>query len=164
MEVTIRTYQEHDIADMVRIWNEVLDAGDMFDYDEYLTVNSGREFFSRQTVTCVAEDNEGHIYGVYILHPNATGRRSHIANASYAVEAQSRGMHIGTSMVKDSLERAAAAGFRILQFNAVVEKNLSARHLYEKLGFKQLGVIEGGLLTSAGEYINICPYYINLKI
>lgn len=162
MEITIRTYREQDIAEMVRIWNEVLEAGDIFDYDEYLTIDSGQEFFGRQTAACVAESDGGHIYGVYILHPNAKGRCSHIANASYAVEAQSRGMHIGTLMVEDSLKRAKTAGFRILQFNAVVERNLSARRLYEKLGFKQLGVIEGGLLTSEGEYINICPYYISL--
>lgn len=162
MEVTIRIYQEQDIADMVRIWNEVLEEGDIFDYDEYLTMDSGRAFFKRQTAACVAEDIKGHICGVYILHPNARGRCSHIANASYAVEKKKRGMHIGTLMIRDSLERAKVTGFRILQFNAVVERNLGARHLYEKLGFKKLGVIEDGLLTSDGEYINICPYYISL--
>lgn len=53
-------------------------------------------------------------------------------------------------------------GFRILQFNAVVRTNRAARHLYEKLGFKPLGVIPGGFLMKDGHYEDICPYYIEL--
>jgi hypothetical protein len=39
---------------------------------------------------------------------------------------------------------------------------LSARHLYEKLGFKQLGVIPKGFRLDNDEFVNICPYYIEL--
>ncbi len=40
--------------------------------------------------------------------------------------------------------QARELGFRILQFNAVVEDNLAAIHLYEKIGFRQIGrVCEG---------------------
>lgn len=158
----VREYKKEDVKEMVRIWNEVLAPGDIFDYDEELNEETGTEFFAKQTASCVAEDEEGHICGMYILHPNATGRRSHIANASYAVEEKSRGKHIGSMLVRDSLDRGKKAGFKILQFNAVVESNVAARKLYEKLGFQQMGVIEGGLLTAQGEYINICPYYIKL--
>ena len=63
----------------------------------------------------------------------------------------------------DCMKAAADAGFRILQFNAVVESNLPARRLYEKLGFRPLGVIEGGFRTKSGEYVNICPYWIPLN-
>lgn len=50
-------------------------------------------------------------------------------------------------------------GFKILQFNAVVSSNSSARNLYERLGFKQLVVIPGGFLMKDGHYEDICPYY-----
>ena len=65
----------------------------------------------------------------------------------------------GEKLVKDSLKIAEKKGFKILQYNAVVERNHAARHLYEKLGFKQLGVIPGGFRLKNGQYTNICPYY-----
>ena len=45
-------------------------------------------------------------------------------------------------------------GFRILQFNAVVETNHHAIHLYERLGFKRLGTISGGFRMKDGKRIN----------
>ena len=53
-------------------------------------------------------------------------------------------------------------GFRVLQFNAVVESNIHARHLYERLGFVQFGTIPGGFRMKDGRYENICPYYHTL--
>lgn len=54
---------------------------------------------------------------------------------------------------------ALAHGFGILQFNAVVEGNVHARHLYERLGFTQLGTIPGGFRMKDGPLANICPYF-----
>ena len=65
----------------------------------------------------------------------------------------------GELLVKDSLVQGKRIGFGILQFNAVVESNIHARHLYERLGFVQLGVIPKGFRMKNGEYENICPYY-----
>ena len=48
------------------------------------------------------------------------------------------------------------------QANAVVESNTHARHLYERLGFTQLGTIPGGFRMKDGHYENICPYYHEL--
>ena len=50
----------------------------------------------------------------------------------------------------------------VLQFNAVVETNIHARHLYERIGFKQLGIIPKGFRMKDGKFENICPYYIML--
>jgi ribosomal protein S18 acetylase RimI-like enzyme len=72
------------------------------------------------------------------------------------------GQHIGEKLVLDCMKEGRVHGFRILQFNAVVRTNHSARHLYEKLGFKQLGTIPGGFLMKDGTYEDICPYYITL--
>ena len=107
-----------------------------------------------QSYTGVAEDEDGQVVGIYILHPNNVGRCGHIANASYAVRASCRGRHIGEKLVTDCLAKAREIGFRVLQFNAVVESNRPARHL-----FVQLGVIPGGFRRKDGRYENICPYY-----
>ena len=117
---TIRKYKQDDIKDMVRIWNEIVEEGIAFPQEEILDENSGKTFFDSQTYCGVAEDTEGKIYGLYILHPNNVGRCGHICNASYAVSSDSRGLHIGEKLVKDCLVQGKENGFRILQFNAVV--------------------------------------------
>lgn len=160
MNIIIRTYQEKDLSDMVRIWNEVVEDGVAFPQEDSLDMQTGADFFAEQTYTAVAEDADtDKVYGLYILHPNNIGRCEHICNASYAVSRDSRGLHIGEKLVSDCLKQGAVHGFRILQFNAVVASNIHARHLYERLGFKQLGTIPGGFRMKDGHYEDICPYY-----
>ena len=159
--MTIRKYGDNDLAQMIVIWNEVVEDGIAFPQEDLLNEVTGKEFFEFQSYTGVAE-NDGQIVGLYILHPNNVGRCGHICNASYAVSSQCRGQHIGEQLVKDCLSKAKELGFRVLQFNAVVESNIHARHLYVRLGFVQLGTIPGGFRMKDGHYENICPYYHTL--
>ena len=159
MEITVRGWQQEDLRGMLRIWNEVVAEGIAFPQEELLDEASGREFFAAQSWCAVAQSEDGALLGLYILHPNNVGRCGHICNASYAVGAASRGLHIGEKLVRDSLLRGRELGFRILQFNAVVATNVHARHLYERLGFRQLGTIPAGFRMKDGHYEDICPYY-----
>lgn len=159
--MTIRNYTEKDLNAMIAIWNEVVEDGIAFPQEELLTEKTGAEFFGSQTYCGVAEEN-GTIYGLYILHPNNVGRCGHICNASYAVSKAFRGKHIGELLVKDCLVQAKKCGYGVLQFNAVVESNIHARHLYERLGFVQLGTIPNGFRMKDGHFENICPYYHEL--
>ena len=156
--IEIREFKKEDISRMIYIWNEVVEEGIAFPQEDLLDEQSGLEFFAGQSFTGVAVE-DGEIVGLYILHPNNVGRCGHICNASYAVNSSCRGKHIGEALVKDCLIKAKELGFRVLQFNAVVESNVHARHLYERLGFKQLGTIPGGFRMKDGHYENICPYY-----
>ena len=146
---------------MIKIWNEVVDEGTAFPQEELLTEQTGAEFFAAQTYCAVAVDENG-VCGLYILHPNNVGRCGHICNASYAVSTEKRGLHIGEALVSDCLVQAKLHGFGVLQFNAVVATNVHARHLYERLGFTQLGTIPKGFRLKSGEYEDICPYYHEL--
>lgn len=162
-EVLVRTYEEQDIPAMISIWNEVVEEGVAFPQEECLTERTGRAFFAQQSHCGVAKERGTEkILGLYILHPNNVGRCGHICNASYAVASASRGLHIGEKLVKDCIVQARAAGFRVLQFNAVVASNIHARHLYERIGFQQLGTIPGGFRLKDGRYEDICPYYIEV--
>lgn len=158
----IREYKAEDLPAMTAIWNEIVEEGIAFPQEELLDEKTGAKFFASQSYTGVAED-DGNIVGLYILHPNNVGRCGHICNASYAVSSDCRGKHIGEKLVLDCLEKSKEKGFRILQFNAVVESNIHARHLYGRLGFVQLGVIANGFRLKNGQYENICPYYIELQ-
>lgn len=157
----IREYTHDDVESMIKIWNKVVEDGIAFPQEEFLTKETGSEIFAEQTYCGVAVENEK-VLGLYILHPNNIDRCGHIANASYAVDADCRGKHIGEKLVSDCLEQAKKAGFLVMQFNAVVESNIHARHLYERLGFVQLGTIPKGFRMKDGTYENICPYYHEL--
>ena len=160
--ITIRQYTESDIPAMRKIWNEVVREGKAFPQEDELTAEGAAAFFAQQTCCGVAVDEDENVYGLYILHPNNVGRCGHIANASYAVSYQSRGLHIGEKLVRDCIAESGKHGFRVLQFNAVVATNIHARHLYERIGFKQLGTIPGGFRMPDGHYEDICPYYIEV--
>jgi L-amino acid N-acyltransferase YncA len=157
----IREYTQSDLASMIRIWNEVVTEGIALPQEECLDIDTGAAFFASQSYSGVAEE-DGEILGLYILHPNNVGRCAHICNASFSVMSDARGRHIGEKLVLDCLRMGKKLGFRVLQFNAVVESNFHARHLYERLGFTQLGTIPGGFRMQDGHYENICPYYREL--
>ena len=157
----VRAYETADIPSMVEIWNEVVEDGISFPQEETLDLRGGAAFFAEQT-HCGVAVVDGDVVGLYILHPNNIGRCGHIANASYAVGSAARGKGAGRLLVEDSLAQGRANGFRVMQFNAVVASNAGARHLYEKLGFVQLGTIPGGFRMPDGSYADICPYYHEL--
>lgn len=159
--MVVREYCEQDLADMIAIWNEVVEEGVAFPQTEPLDEQSGRAFFAAQDHCGVAEA-DGAVVGLYILHPNNVGRCGHIGNASYAVRAACRGKRVGEQLVLDSLRTAKRLGFTLMQFNAVVASNVHARHLYERLGFVPLGVIPNGFRMKDGHFEDICPYYITL--
>ncbi len=157
----VREYTQDDVQALVRIWNEVVQEGMAFPQEDNLDLESGSAFFAAQDHVGVAEE-DGRVVGLYILHPNNIGRCSHICNASYAVLASERGRHIGEKLVLDSLQKGRELGFQVMQFNAVVESNVHARHLYERLGFKALGTIPRGFRMKDGHFENICLYHHEL--
>ena len=60
----IRAYREQGVADMVRIWNQVVEEGVAFPQEDYLDENSGKEFFAAQSYCGVAKE-DGVIMGLY---------------------------------------------------------------------------------------------------
>lgn len=163
MKVFLRKFEDKDLKAMMEIWNEIVREGNAFPQEEELDLESAKQFFSSQTATVIAEDDNRKIVGLYILHPNNVGRCGHIANSSYAVTSAHRGEHIGEQLVRHSLEEAKRNGFSLLQFNAVVDSNKVARQLYKRLGFRELGVIPRGFRLKNGEYEDIYPHIFDLE-
>ena len=160
MAIEITAFNRKYIEAAIGIWNEVVEEGIAFPQEELLDVKSGADFFESQSFTGLAIDDESdEVIGLYILHPNNVGRCGHISNASYAVKRGVRGKHVGEKLVLHCLSKAKELGFRILQFNAVVASNIHARHLYQRLGFVELGVIPGGFRMPDGNFVDIVPQY-----
>lgn len=119
--VTVRGYSPEDIPAMTEIWNEVVTDGIAFPQTDCLSVKEAEVFFSQQTYCGVAENGNGEVVGLYILHPNNIGRCGHISNASFAVKGGVRGEHIGEKLVLDCKKQAHIHGFTLMQFNALRE-------------------------------------------
>jgi GNAT superfamily N-acetyltransferase len=64
-----------------------------------------------------------------------------VATASFMVSPAARGLGVGRALAEYILQWAAAAGFRAMQFNAVVETNVAAVALWESLGFVAIGIV-----------------------
>ncbi len=163
MNIQIRAYHQEDTAEAITLWNDIVADGIAFPQREPLTEITGPIFFNEQSFTGIAYDTDtAEIVGLYILHPNNIGRCGHISNASYAVKKGVRGQRIGEKLVLHSMAKGKELGFRILQFNAVVNTNGAALYLYKKLGFTQLGTIPGGFMMDDGTYEDIIPHFIEL--
>ena len=161
MDVAVRAYGPGDLPEMAAIWNAVVEGGMAFPQEDSLTPEEAERFFGSQS-HCGVAVLDGRVVGLYILHPNNVGRCGHICNASYCVARGMGNKGIGSMLVKDSLSVAKSLGFRVMQFNAVVQENASAIHLYEKEGFQRLGMIPGGFRASDGEYHTIILFYHEL--
>lgn len=57
------------------------------------------------------------------------------------VSPAARGRGVGRRLGEFAIAWATAAGFRAMQFNAVVETNVAAIDLWRSLGFETVGVV-----------------------
>ena len=77
------------------------------------------------------------------MYANRPGPGSHVASGSLMVAAQARGNGVGRALTTDVIGWARRSGFAAIQFNAVVDTNTAAVHLYESLGYVTLGTAPG---------------------
>lgn len=159
----VRQYNVADLRLMTDIWNQVIEEGNVFPHDTFLLLNTAGYFFARQLFTAVAEDEDGIICGLYILQSNNMGRCKHIADALFAVDKEYRDKGVGEALVKNCMFKAASRGFRILRLSAVTGDDSEYIQIYEKLGFKQFGTLQGGFRLPDGSYGDLAQYYIELE-
>lgn len=94
----------------------------------------------RETFVC---EEDGVVVGSYYLRANQAGGGGHVANAGYMVAQGFGGRGVARRMAAHSFARAAARGFRAMQFNFVVSSNTRAVALWQSLGFATVGRLPG---------------------
>lgn len=78
------------------------------------------------------------------------------------IKENSRGLGIGTLLIKASLEIAKELGFKAMQYNMVLSQNPRAISLYERLGFQIIGTIAQAIRNPDGSYQD--GYLMNLQL
>src|SRR6202035_1032695 len=104
--------------------------------------------------TVVAVDGPA-IVGSAKMGPNRPGRGSHVATASFMVDPAHHGRGIGRALGRDVVDWARAAGYRGIQFNAVVETNHGAVRLWQSLGFEILATVPGAFEHPTQGYVGL---------
>ncbi len=158
----VRKSFNRDVAAMIEIWNEVVEGEDAFPEKEVMDSARGDEFFAEMTYCGIAVDWGGNIHGMYIIHPDKKGGDEKTALAYLAVKKLSREQKTGNDLFTDCIKVAKEKGFTTLRFDAAPGITDSARHLMEKLGFENQGIIKDGFEKKDGSFCDIERFLLKL--
>lgn len=154
---TLDTAMPGDFAAVKEIFLHVVDEGETYSYERAeLTDEWIRNYWLKNVVTTiVVRLPDGKVGGVCAIRVNRSGRGNHIANASYIVHHEHRGVGIGYALGRESLRVAAEKGFKAMQFNYVVSTNVQAVKLWQSLGFKIIGTMPQGYRHSRHGLVDV---------
>ena len=152
--------------DWPRIWpvfRDVVQAGETYAYDPDVSCDQARRLWllSPPSRTVVADDGD-EILGTATMGPNRPGRGSHIGTASFMVSSAARGRGVGRALGEHVVAWHRVAGFRGIQFNAVVETNTAAVALWRSVGFTIVGTVPGAFLHPQRGYVGLHVMYLPL--
>lgn len=160
--IRVRRAVPDDWPAIWRIFSSVVGAGDTYTYaPDTPEAEAQRLWMGDGFITCVAE-REGDIVGTCVVKPNQPGLGAHVANAGYMVRPDAFGGGIGAALCEHSLAEARAAGYRAMQFNAVVSTNTRAVALWERFGFTIIGTVPEGFRHARLGYVDLHVMYRRL--
>ena len=138
----IRQAAGQDWPQIYPIYAAIIAAGETYAFPEGQSLDEARPWWMEEPPgqTVVAE-SDGVIAGSAKMGPNRPGRGSHVATASFLVDPARQGQGIGRALAEYTLDWCRQAGFASIQFNAVVESNAPAVHLWQSLGFWIIGTV-----------------------
>jgi GNAT superfamily N-acetyltransferase len=139
--VLIREATTRDWASIWPFWHRIAVAAETYAWDPLTGPDDARATWMEPPPARVFVVEDGtDIVASARLHPNY-GPASRVANAAFIVNPDHAGRGIGRALVEHVLDQARADGFRAMLFNAVVETNTAAVHLYASLGFSILATV-----------------------
>jgi L-amino acid N-acyltransferase YncA len=142
------------------IWHSIVAAGDTYTYDPATTKDEARrQWLGDPSAEVWLARLDAIAAGLYKIAPNQAGPGRHVVNGSYMVSSTARGSGVGRAMVEHSLARAAELGYRGMQFNAVAVTNVHAVGLYERLGFRTIGVVPDGFRHPEQGFVDLLIMY-----
>ncbi len=126
-----------------RIIQDVSRQSHSFTYPKDVSETLARQIWVQPAPShcVVARDSNGGVLGTAKMGPNQMGPGNHVATASFMVANDARGQGVGRALGIYAIDWAVQAGFRSMQFNAVVETNESAIALWKSLGFEIVGTV-----------------------
>jgi len=139
----IRTAGDEDWPRIWPFFRAIVEGGETYAYPDAMTPEMGQSLWMEHPPghTVVAVDEQNAVLGSAKMGPNRPGRGAHVATASFMVDPSRSGRGVGRALGDYAVQWARAAGYRSMQFNAVVETNTAAVALWQSLGFEILATV-----------------------
>jgi RimJ/RimL family protein N-acetyltransferase len=157
--VILRAPKWDDLDDMLECINSLVEEGADIMMDQKQTREQEVDWLAR----CLSEiekgekayvtaEVEGKLVGTSHVNRVNAGRQSHVGQLGIVIRDGYRNIGIGTEMMRVLIEESRRMGLKVLTLN-VFATNKHAQHVYEKVGFKEVGRIPKGLVKN-GTYID----------
>ncbi|WP_395656768.1 GNAT family N-acetyltransferase [Nocardioides sp.] len=138
----IRTMTEADWPQVWEFFDPIVQGGETYAYPLDLTSEQARVLWTvAPPGRTVVLEQDGRVLGSATMGPNRPGRGSHVGTASFMVAPSARGRGVGRALGEHVVQWHRDAGYRAIQFNAVVETNAAAVRLWRSLGFEVVGTV-----------------------
>lgn len=162
--VIIRTATPADWPAIYAFWSRIVEAGQTYAYPRGLSAAEAEPLWMERApgTTVVAVEDTGTVLGSAKAGPNRPGRGSHVATASFMVDPAHQVRGVGRALGEHVLVWARAAGYRAMQFNAVVETNVTALRLWRALGFEIVGTVPEAFDHAEVGYVGLHVMYRRL--
>ena len=161
--MSIRDATAEDWPQIWPIFSEIVEAGETYAYPTDLTSEQARDLWlERPPSHTVLLEEDGKVLGSAKMGPNRPGRGSHIGTASFMVDSAARGQGVGLRLAEHVVQWHRDQGFRGIQFNAVVETNTSAVHLWQRLGFEIVGTVPGAFESRTHGFVGLHVMFLEL--
>jgi L-amino acid N-acyltransferase YncA len=159
----IRPATDDDWPQIWPVFAAIVAQGETYAFPDDLTLETGRGWWMETPpgMTVVLED-DGHLLGTAKMGPNRPGRGDHVGTASFMVDPAEQGRGVGRALASYVVDWHRAQGYAGIQFNAVVETNLAAVHLWRSLGFEIVGTVPGAFRSAANGPVGLHVMYLPL--
>jgi len=154
--VQLALANQEDVEPLQSLYQIIVKEGTSYPHERFPNQDDFMDYWFRgkSTVAAYVPDRASAktMAGAFYLKPNWPGRARQVANAGFIVAPNWRNKGLGWLLGATMLTYARQLGYRSVIFNLVFSENVAARYLWEKLGFKELGIIPGAVRKNDGTY------------
>jgi L-amino acid N-acyltransferase YncA len=164
--VMLRSLRWEDLDDLLDFINSLVDEGADILRTERVARREEAEWLGRR----LAQIENGELIGIVaeidgrVIANSEVGKRgdpmSHIGDVGIGIRSGYRGVGIGAELMRALIDESRKAGLKILLLDHFAT-NKTARRLYEKMGFKDAGMIPKGIHKN-GRYIDLARMALEL--
>jgi RimJ/RimL family protein N-acetyltransferase len=158
-KVTLRAPRWDDLDDLLDMINSLVEESAEIIMDHKLTRDEELNWLARalseqekREKIYVAAEVDGKLIANSQVSRLGAGRQSHVGILGIAIRDGYRNIGIGTQMMKTLADEGKKMGMKVLILD-MFATNKRAQHVYEKMGFKEVGRIPKGLFKD-GKYLD----------
>ncbi len=159
----IRDATDDDWPQVWPFFEAIVADGETYAYPDDLTSEQACDLWMERppghTVVLV---EDGEVVGSAKMGPNRPARGDHVGTASFMVDPAAAGRGVGRALATYAVDWHREHGYAGIQFNAVVETNEPAVHLWQSLGFEIVGTVPGAFRSARHGRVGLHVMYLAL--